>query len=141
MSSKKTGCLAVSGAIIGIVGLGILVFSVIGMFYSESVMDRNREQYAQWQEKEEAYYADSVKQARYADICNMMDEAEQRGDSLALEELSDSLELYAPPTREGSIGFNIAGAFLFIPALIGFVMAIVGAIMFAVSLGLRKKHK
>ena len=44
-------------------------------------------------------------------------------------DLQDSLAYYAPPERRGAIGFNIAGAFLMIPAVAGVVMMVLGLVI------------
>ena len=140
MTKKTSGCITIVGAVIGIGGLLLLALSIIGMFTTEEAMDRNRELYAQWEQEMEAYYADSVKQVHYQEVCDRLDKAHEEGDSLLAAELESQLVELSPPEKEGNIGFNIAGAFLMIPALVGLLMAAIGVMLFIIGyMGGRKK--
>ena len=123
------GCLGIFGVLLGLAGLLILVLSIFGMFASEQELDKKRDQYAAYEQELEEYEADSLKVARYGEILLQMDEANENGDSLLMSELQDSLAYYAPPERRGAIGFNIAGAFLMIPAVAGVVMMVLGLVI------------
>ena len=103
------GCLGIFGVLLGLAGLLILVLSIFGMFASEQELDKKRDQYAAYEQELEEYEADSLKVARYGEM--------------------DSLAYYAPPERRGAIGFNIAGAFLMIPAVAGVVMMVLGLVI------------
>lgn len=129
MKQTSFGCLGISGVLLALVGLILLLLSVFGMFATESELDKKRDQYSEWQKELEEYEADSVKQARYDEILTQMDQANAKGDSLLMGELEDSLACYAPPTQRGVIGFNIAGAFLMIPAMAGILLLAVGLLV------------
>ncbi len=123
------GCLGVSGVLMGLAGLVMLLLSIGGMFYSENELDKKRAEYSEYSMELEEYEDDSVKQARYQDILDQMDRAYANGDSLLAGELEDSLRVYGPPERRGAIGFNIAAAFLMIPAAAGVVLMVLGLVI------------
>lgn len=123
------GCLGIFGVLLGLAGLLILVLSIFGMFASEQELDKKRDQYAAYEQELEEYEADSLKVARYGEILLQMDEANENGDSLLMSELQDSLAYYAPPEQRGVIGFNIAAAFLMIPAATGVALMVIGLVI------------
>ena len=107
----------------------LLVLSIGGMFYSEKELDKKRAEYSEYSMELEEYEADSMKQVRFQDILDRMDQAVEKGDSLLVAELQDSLRVYGPPERRGVIGFNIAGAFFMIPAVAGVVLMVLGLLI------------
>ena len=123
------GCFGIFGVLMGLAGLVVLVLSIGGMFYSENELDKKRAEYTEYSMELEEYEADSVKQARYQEILDQMDRAEESGDSLLAAELQDSLRVYGPPEQRGVIGFNIAAAFLMIPAVSGVVLMVLGLVI------------
>lgn len=135
------GCFGILGVLMGLAGIVLLVLSIMGMFYSENELDKKRAEYSEYSMELEEYEADTLKQARYTEICELIDKAEADGDSLRMGELQDSLEVYAPPTQRGVIGFNIAAAFLMIPAAGGVVMMVVGLILAVVFYYLWERGK
>ena len=141
MTKKSSGCITIVGVVIGIGGLLLLVLSIIGMFVTEAEMDHNRELYAQSSEAVDCYYNDPEMSARYEEILEDMDAATAAGDSLRLVALQDSLEYYSPPSMQGNIGFNIAGAFLMIPALVGLLMAAIGVLLLVIGIAGGRKKK
>ncbi len=141
MGRKSFGCLTVAGAFTALVGLFLLVFCIVMMVWSEAKMDQNREMYAESTSALEEYYADTLLTARYSEILDEMDVAEEMGDSVLYAQLSDSLELYSPPLLQGQKGFSIAGAFLMIPATVGGILLCIGALILIAGLVGMKKRK
>ena len=141
MKKKTSGCLTIVGAVLGAAGLLVLLLCIFGMVASEEEMDRNRELYSESQAAIDAYYSDSLMQTRHDEFNRQFAEAEAAGDSLRMAELQDSLDVYAPPMQAGHIGFNIAGAFLMIPAVVAFVVMALGVVLLCVGLANRKKQE
>ena len=129
MKQASFGCLVVIGVLMGLAGVVLLVLSIGGMFYSEKELDKKRAEYSEYSMELEEYEADSMKQVRFQDILDRMDQAMEKGDSLLVAELQDSLRVYGPPERRGVIGFNIAGAFFMIPAVAGVVLMVLGLLI------------
>ena len=139
MFNVKSGCLLTTGILIAVSGAVVLLISIFGMIWTENKMDQNREMYSQSRMEIDEYYDDTVRVARYEEILLEMDSVYQTGDSVLYEQLKDSLEIYSPPEARGHIGFNIAGAFLLIPAIVGGILLCIGAIIILIALIARKR--
>lgn len=141
MKQTSFGCLGVTGVLMGLAGLVVLLLCIGMMVSSENELDKKRAEYSEYSMELEEYEDDSVKQARYQEILDQMDRAYANGDSLLAGELEDSLRVYGPPERRGAIGFNIAAAFLMIPAAAGVVLMVLGLVIAVVFFCLWKRER
>lgn len=137
MGRKSVGCLIVAGTWTAVIGFVILVVSILGIVWTEKEMDHNRELYAESRQELDAYYEDTLRVARYNEFSEQWDRANEAGDSALCAELFDSLDVYGPPPSYGHIGFNIAGAFFLIPAIVGVAVLCIGLLLLLIGFIMR----
>jgi uncharacterized membrane protein len=133
---KPSGCWWLSGCLITVISVLMFTFFIYMIFDSEKTMDKHRAEYTastkEYEDAMEAYNADSVHlRAEYQRILDEIDQAEARHDSVLVESLMDSLDVYAEPMWEprGHIGFNIGGAFFLFFALIMLIPLAIGLLL------------
>ena len=136
-----------SGCLITVVSGLLIALSVAMIFESTDQMDKNRAEYsasvAEYEEAMKAYEADSANlNAQYQRIQVELDSAMARNDSTQISALEDSLSHYAEPeyAPRGAIGFNIAGGFFFMFALIMLVPLAVGLLLLFIYRYKKRKY-
>lgn len=144
---KPSGCWWMSGCLITVVSGLLIALSVAMIFESADQMDKNRAEYsasvAEYEEAMKAYEADSANlNAQYQRIQVELDSAMARNDSTQISALEDSLSHYAEPeyAPRGAIGFNIAGGFFFMFALIMLVPLAVGLLLLFIYRYKKRKY-
>ena len=144
---KPSGCWWMSGCLITVVSGLLIALSVAMIFESADQMDKNRAEYsasvAEYEEAMKAYEADSANlNAQYQRIQVELDSAIARNDSTQIAALEDSLSHYAEPeyAPRGAIGFNIAGGFFFMFALIMLVPLAVGLLLLFIYRYKKRKY-
>ncbi|MBQ6653620.1 MAG: hypothetical protein IJM81_09580 [Prevotella sp.] len=137
-NSALRGCLGVGGGILALVGLVVVLFGAILAYACvDGVESRRAESDARWRE----YVADSVRiNAQYRAFEQQQAEAYERGDTVTVEALNDSLEAYSEP-RPFLGGENIGAAFGIAFVVIGLVPLLIGIAMLVVFfMGKTKKR-
>ena len=130
------GCLGIGGGVLTIVGLLMVVFGAFLTYICVEGVDAKRvESDARWAE----YVADSANiNTQYRKFEQLQAEAFERGDSLVVAELEDSLAMYQEPaTFHG--GENIGAAFGIAFIVIGLIPLAIGiAMLVSVYISSRK---
>ena len=125
-----SGCLGIGGGVLTVVGLLMVVFGVFLTYICIDGVDSKRaESDARWAE----YVADSAYiNSQYRKFEQLQAEAYERGDSLAMAELEDSLAMYQEPELFHG-GENIGAAFGIAFIVIGLVPLAIGIVMLVIA--------
>jgi len=145
---KPSGCLKASGCLLTVGSVLFILLCILLTFDAEEKMDENRAEYAastkEYEDALMAYEADSAHlHAEYQRIQGLIKQAEAKGDSLLVANLTDSLALYDEPVWEprGHIGFNIAGAFYLFFALCALIPLLIGLILLILHRRRKRKYQ